>query len=237
MHMHMCMLHVHVHAHVARRSREQASRRRHSPRSTTHRRKTHRRPLAFSRRISEQLQREVLRDRVTALLRYCVTALILRYCGWYRGTSRYRLYCAWLTEDGLDSPTPSPRTVSSRFPPPLRLSSPVRYRTCGVIGYVHCVPVCVCKGGFVSRAPSAASPVITNLRRSRMPSSRASTAAAATPSTRTPTPRIRLFCVCLPSKGLMVSASLAFIFLFCLSTIQHGWPCGAQLSVLRSVHR
>ena len=127
-----------------REEQRQASRRRHSPRSTTHRRKTHRRPLAFSRRISEQLQREVLRDRVTALLRYCVTALILRYCGWYRGTSRYRLYCAWLTEDGLDSPTPSPRTVSSRFPPPLRLSSPVRYRTC-VVMYT----ACLCKGGFV----------------------------------------------------------------------------------------
>ena len=33
--------------------------------------KTARRPLVSPRRISEQLQRELLRDRVTALLRYC----------------------------------------------------------------------------------------------------------------------------------------------------------------------
>ena len=46
----------------------------------THRRKTHRRPLAFPRRISEQLPRELLRDRVTALLRYCVTVLLPLYC-------------------------------------------------------------------------------------------------------------------------------------------------------------
>ena len=45
------------------------------------------------------------------------------------------------------------RTVSSRFPPPPRLSSPVRYRTC-VVMYT----ACLCKGGDLSRAPTSDSP-------------------------------------------------------------------------------
>ena len=40
------------------------------------------------------------------------------------------------------------RTVSSRFPPPPRLSSPVRYRTC-VVMYT----ACLCKGGICRGRP------------------------------------------------------------------------------------
>jgi hypothetical protein len=137
--------------------------------------KTARRPLVISKAHLRAIrQRELLRDRVTALLRYCgsrnrVAALLrLRSAPWFSLSLSALL--ARLA-----------RTVSSRFPPPPRLSYPVRYRTC-VVMYT----ACLCKGGFVVGAHKAAR---------HLPSF-----------------------VCLPPSRSI------------------GWPCGAQRSVLRSLH-
>ena len=74
---------------------------------------------------------------VTELLRYCVTAV-----------SRNRVAALLRLRSALVLCSPRPHR-SSRFPPPPRLSSPVRYRTC-----VRCVVMhtaCLCKGGGICR--------------------------------------------------------------------------------------
>jgi len=122
-----------------------ASRRRHSPRSTTRiATKTARRPLVISKAHLRAIrQHELLRDRVTALLRYCgsrnrVAALLrLRY---------RRALVLSLSLCSACSPRPHRELAVPTTTPTFQ-----RYRTC-VVMYT----ACLCKGGFVVGAHKAA---------------------------------------------------------------------------------